>query len=255
MLPRRCGPVVHDLDDGPGHPGDGPGRRRLAGRSPGVRRQPGHARHLPGSRLRPVRGTQPGRDERVDEVLAVPRRRHLHLGQLPRVPHPGQPERHVGGHPAARRLAPDADHAGPAGVVLDPVPALRRQHRPDDQLQPLQRLPDARRRRAPSRPSARSRRPRRSASPPAARCSTTSRASASPTPRPARPPRCGSWPTGPTSCTGWATPRGVYSSAVLGDQDPRQRPGHPGNPYRAARPGLDRRLEQQREHLLDVRPQ
>ena len=84
------------------------------------------------ARLRPVRGPEPVRDVDLDQEVAVPGRRHLHLRQLPRLPHADEPDPDLGAQPARRRLAPDADHARPAGVLLDALPALRQEHRPDD---------------------------------------------------------------------------------------------------------------------------
>ena len=49
------------------------------------------------------------------------------------LPRADQPDPDLGAQPAGRRLAPDADHARAAGVVLHPLPALRQEHRPDDQ--------------------------------------------------------------------------------------------------------------------------
>ena len=65
--------------------------------------------------------------------LAVPRRRHLHLGRLPRLPRPAQPHADLDQHPADERLAPAADHPRPAGQLPPWVPALRQ--RPGDQRQ------------------------------------------------------------------------------------------------------------------------
>ena len=43
--------------------------------APAYAAEPGHARQLHGTGLRPVRGAEPGRDDRVAQELAVPRRR------------------------------------------------------------------------------------------------------------------------------------------------------------------------------------
>ena len=100
---------------------------------------------------------------------------HLHLRQLPGLPHAVQPDPDLGAQPARRRLAPDADHARPAGVLLDALPALRQEHRPHDQPEhdePATPRPGPRAAPRPRRPS----RPRAtSASSAGARSSTTSR--------------------------------------------------------------------------------
>ena len=107
----------------------------------GPRRQPGDPGQLPRPRLRPVRGAQPERHEHVDQEVAVPGRR---ASTSPAHPAPAsaqtQPDRDLGAQPARRRLAPDADHPRAAGLVLDALPALRQEHRPDHQPELDQRV-------------------------------------------------------------------------------------------------------------------
>ena len=195
------------------------------------------------------------RDECLDQEVAVPRGRHLHLRQLAGLPHADEPDADLGAQPARRRLAPDADHARAAGVVLAPLPALRQEHRPDDH-------PDASTNTY-ARPGPRvGPRPRRqwrprsdSASSAGARSSTTSRPSTPGAARPAPPRRCGSSAPGPTSCTPSGYASGFYSSAASGirmlddARVSREQPDH------AARPDLDRGLERQGQHQLVLHPQ
>ena len=159
----------------------------------------------------------------------------------------------LGQQPARRRLAPDADHARPAGLVLLALPALRLEHRPEDQPEHGQHLPRPRAPRASPR-RAKTVRPRgTSGSSRAARCSTTSRRS----------------PTSSSACRDsalwfltawtqelhrWRYASGVYSSAASGIRmldDARVRAG---NAVHDARPGLDRRLEREGQHRLVVHP-
>ena len=72
------------------------------------------------------------------EEVAVHRGRHLHLRRLPRLPHPAQPQPHLGRHPGRPRLAAAADRARPAGVVPAALPAL--QGRLQDLAEPHRRL-------------------------------------------------------------------------------------------------------------------
>ena len=185
------------------------------GRHPRPRRAgPGAPSSWPPTRSRPGNYTGLGFDQchapeqcedgRLAGGIAVPRRRHLHLRRLPRLPRPAQPHPHLDQHPAGQRLAAAADHAGPAGRLQPALPALRQ--RPGDQhASSTSRAPTRRRSsRAPPRRRPRSPRPRRSASCRAARSGTTSRGTTSPTPR-AASPRCGSSARGPSSCTRSAT--------------------------------------------------
>ena len=116
---------------GRGHDSLGPGRTG-SGRQAAVH-QPGHAGQLHRAGLRPVPRPRAVQDGRLAGGVAVPRRRHLHLGRLPRLPRPAQPHPHLDQHPADERLAPAADHARPAGQLPPRVPALRQ--RPGDQRQ------------------------------------------------------------------------------------------------------------------------
>ena len=95
------------------------------------RRQRRDPRQLHRLRLRPVPGPEQSTMNRWLQVLPVPRRRHLHLRRLARLPHPAEPHAGLGPHPADQGLATAADHARPAGVVPAALPALRR--RRDDQ--------------------------------------------------------------------------------------------------------------------------
>ena len=119
-------PAGAEGDDSLGPGGPGSGRQAAV-------HQPGHAGHLHRAGLRPVPRPRAVQDGRVAGGVAVPRRRHLHLGRLPRLPRPAQPHAHLDQHPADERLAPAADHARPAGQLPPRVPALRQ--RPGDQRQ------------------------------------------------------------------------------------------------------------------------
>ena len=142
---------------------------------------------------------------------------HLHLRQLARLPAPDQPDRDLGAQPARRGLAPDADHARAAGLLLDALPALRQEHRPDDQPEHGQHL-----RRGP-RPGRRSRRDGPSQPPGAlgiVRGSTLfydleafEHPALAP---PATARRCGSSAAGPRELHRYRYASGVYSSAASG---------------------------------------
>ena len=205
-------------------------------------------------RLRPVPRPRARRDGPLAQALAVPRRGHLHLRQLPRLPQPAEPDPHVGQHPAAQGLAPAADHARPAGVLPAALPALRRRH--DDQ--PHARRPTASTRRARARAAPRPTRP----SPPPQRAGHRAGQHALVRPRGLRPtpsptaasPRWRSSARGPASCTRSATSSGVYSSAGSGiemlDDARVNRPGQ----FSPARPDLDRPLGRRRQHVHVVHP-
>ena len=263
---RRSAPTLTASRWPPRRRADGrrahPCSRRGRGRHPRPRRPaPGSPSSCTPTRSR--RATTPGsastsatppssQDGRLAGGLAVPRRRHLHLRRLARLPRPTQPHPHLDQHPADQRLAAAADHARPAGRVQPGVPALRQ--RPGDQHQaqhsrPVREGVQAGHRRG-RRP--RSPRPRRWASCRAARSGTTSRGTTSPTPR-AASPRCTSSAPGPSSCTRSATsPASTPAPARASSRSTT--PGCCGRAFHAARPDLDRAVGRPGQHLDVVHP-
>ena len=231
-----------------GHPRDDPPEH------PGVRRQPGHPGQLPRAGLRPVRGAEPVGDEHLDQEVALPRGRHLHLRELPRVPQAEQPQRHLGAQPARGRMAPDADHAGAPGELLHALPALRQEHRPGDQREHGHDL-------------------LRRSLPGATRGQASRRRRAQPRHRPGqhavlRPRGVQHAAQHGLHVVGALLPAHVDDHAALlrvrlglllqrrlGHPDARRRAGPDRQPDRDARPGLDRRLGRQGEHQLLLHPQ
>ena len=203
-----------------------------AAQRPGVRRQPGHPGQLHGLGFDQCEAPEPVGDVDLDQEVAVPRGRHLHLRQLPRLPAPDQPDRRPG----------CATSSPPAGTCCRSRSARRRRARTryprygkniDPTINPsTHRTPTP-------RPAPRAAPRRSKAVDTAQRLGIVRGQHALLRPRGLRHPpqhgvhaprRCGSSRAGPASCTRSGYASGFYSSAASGIRmldDARVAPGNP----------------------------